>query len=963
MLRPILAVLLVTATPVHALYAQPVTAPNTAIQPATTADSSAARFAAAFPFEESDLTPDPGFRFGVLENGMRYIIRSNATPAKRGTVQLWIDRGSIAEGPEELGYAHFIEHMAFNGSTNVPEGEMVKLLEREGLAFGADANASTSFTTTLYRLDLPRAEPKLLDTALMLMRETVSELTMAEDAVEREKGVILSERRVRDTYALRNTVDQLQFFYPNALFPNRLPIGTVQTIQNATAAKLKDLWQRLYRPENAAIIVIGDFDADVIEAHITKRFAGWVPKGEASPKPDAGPVDTEFVGATHIHVDPALSERITISRHGEWQGDTDNLAFRQTNVRRELGHAIINRRFQRLARSENPPFRGAGFGNSNVFKVGRTTNLIVDSADGDWQASLAAAQEVYRQALEYGFTQAEVDEQVTNLRSALENNLAGAHTRSNSSLLTGALTLLEDGQIPTTPASALARFEDNAPLITPDSIMEALREELIPLDNPLIRFEGRRAPEGGADALRKAWNDGMAKPLAANDDVALAAFAYTDFGPAGSVVKDGKTEQLDIRTLTFANGLRLNLKRTDLQADRIGVELHIDGGNMLNTRDKPLATALVSALPVGGLGKHSTDELQSILAGRSVNFSISGEDKTFRMGANTRPRDLELQLQLMAAAITDPGYRPQGEVQYQRNIKDFFARFTATPDNALSNNLGKIISDGDPRFTMQPEEDYLAQNFAGLRETLQDRLAKGALELSIVGDIDEEATIAMVANTLGALPPREAEFNAYTDNRIRSFTQDRSPRVIYHDGTAEQAIVRMTWPTTDDSDFTEVLKLELLERVVRQMLTETLREELGQIYSPGVNATQSGTYTGYGTFNLAASVDVAQVDAARTAILAALDKLIAEPVDEDTVLRARAPMVQEYENALTTNAGWMSVTWRAQSEPARIGRFLSGKDGLLTLTPQDVQATAAKYLKPAERLEIVVLPRPQASTD
>ncbi|MGC1269244.1 MAG: insulinase family protein, partial [Croceibacterium sp.] len=179
-----------------------------------------------WPFATSDLPADPDWRFGTLANGMRYLIRHNGTPAGQASVQFWVDAGSISEQDDELGYAHFIEHMAFNGSTRVPEGDMVKLLEREGLAFGADTNASTSFGTTLYKLDLPRNSPALLDTALMLMRETASELTFSPAAVEREKGVVLSERRVRDTYALKNTVDQLQFEYPDARFTRRLPIGT-----------------------------------------------------------------------------------------------------------------------------------------------------------------------------------------------------------------------------------------------------------------------------------------------------------------------------------------------------------------------------------------------------------------------------------------------------------------------------------------------------------------------------------------------------------------------------------------------------------------------------------------------------------------------------------------------------------------------------------------------------------------
>lgn len=909
-----------------------------------------------WPFAESDLPADPSYRFGRLPNGMRYVIRQNATPAGQGMVQFWVDAGSVAETEEERGYAHFIEHMAFNGSTRVPEGEMIRLLEREGLAFGPDTNASTNFDVTLYMLNLPRNDPGLLDTALMLMRETASELTFNPEAVEREKGIVLSERRVRDTFQMRNVIDNLAFLYPGSRFAKRLPIGTVESLQAATPEKLRALYDRLYRPENTAIVVVGDFDPDLVEAEIREHFASWAPE-PLVPAVDPGPVPVDLADQTDLYLDPALPEQVTVSRHGPVLDDTDTRAFREWNLRREIGYAIVNRRLQRLARLEDPPFRSAGLGSSEVFDVGRTTNLVVYAGDGEWKRALAAAQAEYRRALEFGFTEAEVAEQIASLRNAVENNAAGAATRPHSSFVAAAIELLQEDRVPTTPESALERFRAYEPGITPETVMAALKDELVPLDNPLIRFEGKVAPEGGAEALRAAWDEGMAVPLAAEEAGALAEFGYSDFGAPGAVVSDTVEPVLGIRTIRFANGLRLNLKKTDLQRDRISVQLNIDGGQMLNTRQDPIATAMAGALPIGGLGKHTTDELQSILAGKSVSFSVGAGEETFVMNAQTTPRDLALQLQLMAAAVTDPGYRPAGEAQYRRNIENFFAQLTATPESALANTLGGIVSDNDPRFTMRPKEEYLALTFAKLREAIADRLANGAMELAVVGDIDEEQTVQLVAATVGAIAPREPDFLPYEDNRQRTFTADRSPRTIAHDGAADQAIVRMTWPTRDDSDPVEVLTLELLERVMRLELVEKVREELGQTYTPSANASHSRTYPGYGTFTIAAPVDAGKVEAAREAMLETVRALIAAPVDEDTLLRARRPLMESYENALKTNGGWMNLADRAQSEPERIERFNRARERLAALTAADVQAMAARYLKPEERLEIVVLPR------
>src|SRR6478735_8001003 len=590
--------------------------------------------APVWPFAQSDLPVDPSFRFGTLPNGMRYIVRANATPKGQGMVQMWVHQGSLAEHDDEAGWAHFIEHMAFNGSTHVPEGEMVKLLEREGLAFGADTNAQTGFDSTVYKLDLPRNDPKLLDTALMLMREAASELTFAPEALEREKGVVLSEKRVRDSFAYRDTVDQLNFVYPGSKFANRLPIGTAESIQGADAARLKALWQRLYRPQDVAVIVVGDFDAAAVEAAIKAHFADWQAPA-ASAQPDPGPLDFALADKTAVYIDPALSERISVARTGPWQDEPDTVANRQQQLLRQIGYGILNRRLARLAREGDPPFRSSGLGTGDVFKAARTTSLVVDAGEGEWRRALAAAEREYRRALAFGFTPAELAEQVANLRTSIENQAAGAATRNNATFVAMALSLLADERIPTTPESGLERFNAFAPEITPEAVLAALKFELLPLDNPMIRFEGRTAPTGGAEAVRAAWNAGMAETLAKEDDAKLSDWGYTDFGAPGKVVSDKTEPLLGIREIRFANGLKLDLKQTDLQKDRVSLSLAIDGGLMLDTKERPLATAMVGTLPVGGLGKHSIDELQSILAGRSVSFSIGDNERTFEMGATT----------------------------------------------------------------------------------------------------------------------------------------------------------------------------------------------------------------------------------------------------------------------------------------------------------------------------------------
>jgi len=910
-------------------------------------------------FEDSDIPVDPAFHFGVLDNGMRYILRQNSTPEGTALVRLHIGSGALDETDSERGLAHFIEHMAFNGSTRIPEGEMIKLLEREGLAFGADTNASTGFETTVYKLNLPRNDLALLDTALMLMREAASELTIAPDAVDRERGVVLAERRDRRNFAYKELEDQFAFTAPGARFVDRFPIGTVDVLEHASAEELRALYRRTYVPANAVLVIVGDFPLEQMEQAVRRHFASW----QAAPdpaEPDAGPIDLTRAGETDIYTDPALTERVQVMRLKAWDKRPDTIANRQQALLRQVGYGIINRRLQALARTTDAPFRSAGYGTGDVFKVARITSLVIDTDDGGWRQGLDVAATELRRALEFGFSESEVAEQVAKIRTALENGASGSATRTNDALMRGALNLVDDEEVPSTPESSLARFEAFADRITPAAVLAAVVEEAAPLDNPLIRFEGRAEPQGGAAALRDAWQQTETVELSAPDHAATAEFAYTDFGTPGEIISDTRDDRFGFRLLRFANGVRLNLKKTDIRKDRVSFRLTLDGGQLIETRDDPLKTALVSSLPQGGLGAHSQDELETILAGRSVNLSISAGDDAFSMGGGTTPRDLNLQLELIAALLTDPGYRPEGVERYRRNVKSYFASLDATPAQALNNKLGAILSDDDPRFSLQPEEAYAALTFEQLEADIGDRLQHGAIELALVGDIDEDLAIRAVAETLGALPQREFEFQIRPDARQREFTQDHTTRTITHTGEPDQALVRMTWLTTDDHDLTETLRLGLLDKVVQIRLQEKLREDLGKAYSPSSDSSPSKTWPRYGTFALAASVDVKEIEPTRTAIRQMLESLRNEPVDADLLDRARQPMLEAYDNMLDTLNGWMSLADRAQSESDRLGRFLQAPDILKSLTPQDILATAQKYLAPQDAVEVLVVPRTHA---
>jgi len=243
-----------------------------------------------------------------------------------------------------------------------------------------------------------------------------------------------------------------------------------------------------------------------------------------------------------------------------------------------------------------------------------------------------------------------------------------------------------------------------------------------------------------------------------------------------------------------------------------------------------------------------------------------------------------------------------------------------------------------------------------LREDISNRLTNGAIEIAMVGDFDQQAAIDAVAATFGALPEREAEFQPREEARERTFTADRETRTITHSGEPDQALIRIVWPTTDDSDHAENIRLSLLARVVQIRLQEVLREELGQAYSPGANSSLSRTWRDYGTFDINVAVDYEQVDAASSAIMGMIAGL-RESVESDTVDRARAPLLEQYDNLLKTLGGWMSLADNAQSEAERLERYFNAPDMIRAVTPDDIRGAAQTYLSPNEAVQIIVLPK------
>jgi len=938
-----------------ALAAAALTAPVLAQDAAPAAPATAAAAAVAgvpaWGIASSELRADPEVRFGRLDNGMRYAIRRHEMPQDGASIRFAFDVGAREEEDEEIGAAHFLEHMAFNGSTNIPEGELIPRLERLGLAFGPDTNAETGMEHTTYKLDLPKTDAATMDAALEMMREVASELTIALEAVDRERGIILSESQARNTPQRRRGADVVTALIPGNRMGARIAVPP-EAIGGITADELRGFYHGYYRPERATLAIVGDFDPLEIEAKIERVFADWRASGEAR-ESYAPPVRPPATPRIATFVDPATAEVLELHHVSAYRPPLNTFADHRRTLLEAVAMLALNNRVAALTRDPETPILGGQAAVQPLFRSAESIGLMVVAKDGQWQAALALAEQELRRAREHGFTDDEVTEAKANFATSLANAVAQAPGRQSAALAEMLTVASLSDSVPLSPEGQLALYRGIVDTLTPATVNEAFRAAW-PGRPSAVHLSSKAPIEEAAVAAALAQSAQVA--VAAPAEATAAVFAYDTFGPTGKVASDARIADLGIRTVAFANGTRLNLKKTDFEPGSVAFLMLAGAGTRIFPEDKPgLPVMLQTMMSEDGLEAHPADELRRLLAGRQVSLGLSTSEEALQSGGLTTPADLELQLKLLAARLTATAYRPETQAQWAAAAPVLARNIAANPLTLLLTALNYEIAGDDGRAGFADPSALEKVTLQDLRAAIEPQLSGGPVEVALVGDFDEDAAIAAFAKTLGALPPRPAPTSA-TAGAPFAFTQDRSPRRIEHEGAADQGMMAVSWPTTDGRDLRSALTRELLAAVMQLRLIEKLREELGAIYSPQTTSYAPPIADGFGhlTAMVPAAPDKAELIARTIGEIVA--ELRAEPVSDDLILRARQPMLEQYREQLRQNLGWAGIVARAQSKPDLLDRRRQRAAVLEAVTAADVQAAAREFLA-GEPLVTQVMPK------
>lgn len=909
----------------------------------------------AWPQDASDLKADPSARFGVLANGMRYVVKRTANPQGTLSMRMRIEAGSLHENENERGVAHFLEHMAFNGSQNYPEGEMFKALQRMGMQIGSAANASTGYDSTVFSMSLPSVRAEVLNTGFSIMREIVGRLTISQEAVDRERGVILSEERARDTPGSRSMQAEVGLWFAGQRYPNRAPIGDMAFVRSATAEDLRSFYLRNYRPERALLVVAGDAPLDALEARVRSTFADWQPPGPARP-----PVGFDKPAARGLTAasqsGSATDDMLSISWVQPADSKPETAARRLETHRRIVAFTVLNRRLSKLARLPDAPFIAAQVSRDLVRGGGIVSTLTIRPRNGDWQRGLAAAEQELRRALVHGLQQSEVEREALEQRSPYLLAAANANTRPNMDVAEILLDSIVEGRVPTDPQTDLELYTKNIAGIRAQDVTRVLKSTFKGA-GPLIYLSSSRPVEGGEAAIRRAYQASVNVAVAPPPKDAIKQFTYRDFGKPGQVVSTVAQHDLGVTQVRFANGVMLNVKPTDFEKDRVSVVARMAGGNMaLPMGKRGLSGVLPFAFVEGGLGQLEMGELEQTEPGHFAGINLDVDDDTFQLFGDTVERDVLLQLQVLAAFTTDPAYRPDGLRRLQSTVDGQFKQQNSKPVGVLNRELSGIVRGGDDRWVAPTPDDLRALTMDDVRAALAPSLARAPIEVTIVGHVKLAAAIDATARTFGALPPRDPAFKPGSAGAA-GFPARGQSLTFTHEGRADQAAVVSIWPGPSRFPDTRQEKaVAVLSEIIQLRLIDEVREAQGGTYTPFGSAYAS-QMDGYGYIFAGVEPSPDAADRFFETLAAITRELREGEVPKDLLDRARRPLLYQLYAAQTSNEYWIRGLLDVQRDPRTLASLRNDVDEIADVTAADVRAAAQRFLDDRRRIDVKVLPK------
>lgn len=913
--------------------------------------------------EESDLKVDGRIHYGSLPTGMRYAWVNNPEPQDRVYLRLHVDAGSFGETDTELGMAHFLEHMAFNGSEHFEAGTLIEWFQGHGMSFGADTNAHTAFSETVYKLDMPGRDEASLRDGMQVMRDFAGGMTIAEAEVQAEKGVIDGEQRERDSAGFRAFVKSLNKSYAGTLLSSRLPIGTKEVRDEFTSESVTAFYRRWYRPENMTMVIVGDlrdFDPSVLIEEYFGDFEG--PGTPVEMEPVLGtPTMEELVFSIYEPEIPSV--QISVSSLKLFADNKDTIAQRKEDLALQVAHSMMALRFSEAIKKPETPYLSASVSNAGGLEIFEGGDLSLSADPEKWEEAMIAAYVELRIALNFGFQEAELSEIRAGILRSLEESVDRESTAHSASIREAILAEIESGAVPTSAVYDRELYKPALETLTVEDCLKALRKNWRG-GKPSITAMGSLDLENAEEALMSAYKAAKEVKIAEGAIIEVKPFAYASSADnAGEVKRQEFLEDLGFWQVEYANGVRINVKKTDFQENQILMSARVGEGNLAIDEEDFVSAAFAGfgVYTGGGLGEHDSDELRRITAGKQVGVGMTVEDDHFSFSGATTSEDLQLQFELACAYLEHPGYRPDLLNVIRAQVPLIFEQFKHTPAGPMLFEFAPQVVTGGKRASLlglsyfPTLEEFQGVDMEGMRAAIEPHLKAAPIELTLVGDLDVNQVIALGAQTFGALETRR-EVEPYSDRRkgVKVVAGVKVERSI--DTADEKATLMMLFPTTDGTVAKNRRNLSFLGTIVSDRLRLEVRERLGAAYSPGAQAESSQIYHGLGGLLIQANGDPTKINELVDACRGVALSLATEGVTAEEVDRLSGPLLNQLRDAQRTNGYWLSTLDQAQGRPASLDELRVLVSFYENLSVEDLSALAAEYLQPDRASVLVVLP-------
>ena len=901
------------------------------------------------PTDELPITPD--VKIGKLSNGLTYYIQNNGKPEDKVELRLAIKAGSILETEDQLGLAHFMEHMNFNGTTHFKKNELVDYLQSIGVEFGADLNAYTGFDQTVYILPIPSDDPEKLDKGFQILQDWAGGALLTDEDIDEERGVVIEEYRTRLGAATRMQSKYLDKIAYKSQYADRLPIGTKENLETFKYESLRRFQSDWYRPNLMAVIAVGDLDVETLEKKIKENFGGLSNPKNEKPRKEYGSENHEETLVAIEWDEEATGSQVQIyyKDKGEPKKTKTIQDFRD-NMVEGLFTQMINNRLREYSNKPNPPFvfgfsfHGGIIGNKEAYQSIAQTNET-----GQLEALKTLLEENER-VKRFGFNASELKRAKKDYLARLERSYKNRDKLESNRIVGSYIQhFLQESPIP-----GIEWIYEYAQGELPNINLKevnALISDFLHDDNRLVVLTGPKK-EGLKKVTEKEvidlLNSVKNSDIEAYEDESVRSELMPNKPSKGSIasVDVNKKGQLnETTTITLSNGAKVIYKKTDFKNDEILFQAYSYGGTSLYSDDVLKQTASANGgLTEAGIDGLTKNDMTKVMSGKIANVRpyIGSLDEGMR-GSST-PKDFETLFQMIHLYFTKLDKDPEAFASYISKQKAFLGNILSNPNVSFSIALGKFLNEGNPRYTGFPTSEALDKaNYDLAYEKYKERFANaGDFNFYFVGNIDE-AKIAEYAETYIASLPGNQNRETYNVSSFRP--KSGSHEFTFNKGTEPKSQVNLIYSGEAKYDAKEARAMRVLGEILSIKLIEKLREEEGGVY--GAGARGSIRKIPYGSFNFSISFPCAPENAAKLAdaSIAELQKIIDNGPTAEDLDKVKKALLLTRKEQLEQNRFWLSSIRNADYNQTSLDNVLNYESNINSLTLDDIHNVAKKYLQ------------------